>query len=177
MCKKAIRKSFFPVGNIHDYGVVRYGEDLLQTLDIMRRNPKTVFIQDWLYFYRTNSSSLTQSLKLEQYTRDIITVGTVTTQQMLAVHDLCEKDLLAYRGFSIRLFANAVSNIARDRAESKFERALFREMRKSVHYRDFLCGGPYDRSFLGKKRIVWFMFRHRMYAPLLWLFKIFKKRK
>ena len=170
LCLKAIKREFVCSNDSIKYKDVRYGEDLLQTLDIISRVPKTVIIPDVLYFYRTNMQSLTQSLRIEQYARDIVFVRKFVYDIITHEQILNPKELRDYRGVAIRLMAEGVANISRCKISQSQKNKLFNDIKRSEYFKTFLDDSDYEASCLGNKRIVWFLFQKNLYFVIGWLF-------
>ncbi|MBR6632980.1 MAG: glycosyltransferase family 2 protein [Clostridia bacterium] len=71
LCRKAVKTDmlFCEIGD-HIKGI-QMGEDFLQSLEIYKRNPRTLIIPDLLYRYRINPDSMTQTFKLKRFTDEL----------------------------------------------------------------------------------------------------------
>lgn len=67
LCRKAIRLAAIPTTDYSAYHHIRLGEDLLQTLDILKQVKTIAFISDHLYNYRVNENSMTESINYENF--------------------------------------------------------------------------------------------------------------
>ena len=168
VCIKAVRKEYYPT-ELAGFKNVRYGEDLLQTIEILKHNPRTVFISEVLYYYRTNLQSLTHSLKVEQYALDIVMVRNEVYELLKNENIYNVEDYYRYRGICIRLLANGVANIARCKCSYKIKTKLFKSMKDCSYYRDFLLAEKFDTSFLGNRLIIWWFFKHGLYFLIVFI--------
>ena len=71
LCRKAVRTEmlFFESGD--HIKSIQMGEDLLQSLEIYRQNPRTLIVSDLLYRYRMNSGSITHTFNLKRFTDEL----------------------------------------------------------------------------------------------------------
>lgn len=179
LCKKAIKKEFVNLNDYSNVKNVRYGEDLLQTIDIIAQNPKTVFIQDVLYYYRTNIKSLTQSIRIERYAFDIVFVRNAVYNLLIQENILTTEELYHYRNVAIKLLVNALVNISLSNFPISKKIESFELIKDSNYYKTFLNRGKYEKRCLGNKRIVWFLFRKKLYRMIVFIltFNRLLKRK
>ena len=72
LCRKAVKTEmlFFEIEN--DIKSIQMGEDLLQSIEIYKQNPRTLIIPDILYRYRTNPESITQVFRLKLFTDELL---------------------------------------------------------------------------------------------------------
>ncbi len=104
--RKAIRLKAIPMKDYSEYYHIRLGEDLLQTLDIMRQVKTIGFITEHLYNYRVNSESMTESINYEKFDFDY-------TVSKSLLKFLCDNDvhtddswILQWKIFSERLYSD-----------------------------------------------------------------------
>lgn len=67
LCRKAIRCDLLPIRDYTDFYHVRRGEDLVQSVCAYEKCQKAVFVNDVLYNYTVNPTSITQSITYETY--------------------------------------------------------------------------------------------------------------
>ena len=100
LCIKAVSKKIISIEDYYKFSSIRRGEDLLQTLDIIKRVNKTVVIPKALYNYRQNLNSVTNTINYNNFYVDF----TVRENVLLFIKEskvFNEKDLLEYRNFCI----------------------------------------------------------------------------
>ena len=168
LCTKAFRRQLIRPQSYDWLEDVRYGEDLLQLLDILSQNPKTLMIRDELYYYRTNPKSLTHSLRTEQYALDIVRVRAHVWQYLLKEERLNEEEWFQYKGHAIRILTSGISNILHVRCPLSQKVALLRKIQETSYYKEFLAVGKYNKTVLGNKRVLWFLFKRSFYR-MMWI--------
>lgn len=172
VCRKAIKACFLHNMNFIDYLSVRYGEDLLQTLDILSQNPKTVIINDVLYYYRQNPVSITNHILIDRCVVDAIIVRGVVYQWILAHNILNSAEMYDYKGIATKFLSNVVFLVARNQCTFSKKKELFNSIKQSDYYRNFISFGKKNYSRLGKKAIPWFLFKISCYRILCWIFAL-----
>lgn len=170
LCIKAVEKRFIRTNICTKFNEVRYGEDLLQTIDIIKQNPKTVVIEDVLYYYRTNMNSMTQSIRLERYAFDIMFVRNAAYECLTEECMLDANEIYNYRGRSIDMLVGGIASISRYKCEFTKKKKIFDEIKQSPYYKNFLCTDKYNRKCLGRRYIIWFLFQKNFYKILEWLY-------
>ena len=172
MCIKAVKRGFLRSDGYSALKNIRYGEDLLQTIDIIRQNPKTVIIGDVLYHYRTNPNSVTWTLDLKRYASDIIFVRNAVYECLKNEVCLTEDEICRFRGVSIRILCEGIANIAQSGCGFSEKRSLIKHLKENAYYKNFLLGGKYDKNRLGNKRPVWFLFKNGFLITLICIFSL-----
>lgn len=170
LCIKAIRRNYF---NDIDYSKlkdVRHAEDLLQTLSIIKQNPKTVIIDDVLYFYRTNINSITYSTNVEQNVSDLITVRNIVYEYLLKENVFDELELYEYKGIATKILVSGICNLAQADCSYAQKKRLFTKIKQSKYYIDYINSDKINISQLGNKKIPWFLFKFGLYRLLTMLF-------
>ena len=171
LCIKAIKRNLFNKTDYAELKQVRYGEDLLQTIDIIKQNPRTVFIDDNLYYYRTNYTSVTHSLRLDRYVSDIILVRETAYRCICVENFFSPEELYEYKGYSIKLLAEGIANIARTDCSLFCKKVFFNYIKGSKYYQEFILHGKFNKNYLGNKRVIWFLFTKKCYLLLTLCFK------
>lgn len=172
LCIKSVKREFLRLDGYSALKDVRYGEDLLQTIDIIRQNPKTVIIEDVLYHYRTNPNSVTRTLNLKRYVSDIIFVRNTAYECLKNEGYLTGDEMYRFRGISVKLLCEGVSNIAQSGCGFSEKLKLIRGLKNNTYYKDFILGGKYDKSCLGNKRPVWFLFKNGFLVTIISIFSL-----
>jgi len=168
MCIKAVKRNLIVDGEYE--ADVRYGEDLLQTLSIIKRVAKTVIIPKTLYHYRKRPDSITRSLRLDRYSADIVSVRNTVYRFLKDADVLNDDEMAQYKSIAARILMEGVSNIARAECEFRLKRELLEGIRKNEYCQELMSAGICYRKALGNKRIVWALFRKKMYYLISLLF-------
>lgn len=177
LCIKAVKREFLRSDGYSAMKEVRYGEDLLQTIDIIRQNPKTVVIGDVLYHYRQNTNSVTRALNLERYASDIIFVRSTAYECLKNEGYLTDDEMYRFRGISIKLLCEGVSNIAQSGCNFSKKLKLIKGLKNNTYYKDFILGGKYDEGCLGNKRPAWLLFKNGFLMTLICIFSLKRRLK
>ena len=171
MWRKAIKKDLCDSDTYLNFKEVKYGEDLLQTLEIIRHNPKTVIINDVLYHYRLNYNSVTRSIDLDRYSKDTITVIS-SVYEFLKTEGFSEESLSDYRNKAIYNFCGALSEIAQNKCDFGKKIRIIKQFKDNNIYKDFLNKGKCNKHYLGKKYYIWILFQWNMYFLLVALLSL-----
>lgn len=167
---KAIKKEFLQGTEYSNYSFVRYGEDLLQGLDVIKQNPKTVIIHDVLYGYRMNPDSVSNQLQIGRYVEDHLLVRKKVYETIMDENFYDNKDWIKHRTQEIELISDVIGNIAVQIIPFKEKKIFFEEIRKSELWNVLICCGPYLKEQLSLlKRFKHFLFVHRLYRVLVLL--------
>ena len=155
--RKVVKTSLLQELNYDNYYHIKHGEDLLQSLDILRLCDRIAFLKDVLYNYRYNPASVTNVLKFEDFTVDN-TVREATLSFLKEQNVFTHRDFEDYRGYCIRLMAEKIYILCRYPIERTKKVALLDNLKESVYYTDFLQKGAYNYKRVGKH---------------LWLYQLF----
>ena len=170
LCTKVVRRKFLLDRAISSSASFWHGEDLVQTLDIIKQNPKTLLIQDSLYYYRMNPASMTMSIDIYKYTEDIIKVRETVLNFLLSEEVFTEVDFYEYRGVAIALLTNGIATVARQDVKLKEKIKCLKKIMKTNYYLSFINKGKYNKDYLGNKHIVWWLYQHGLYQAINILF-------
>ena len=128
MCIKCIRRSAFDEMDYSRYFHIRRGEDLLQTIDALNNCEKVVFVPDVLYKYRMNLSSVTHSIRFDNYRMDYMVRERVL--EFLSENMIFnEEDYSKYRTHCISLLVDELALISLFDVSSKKKIQLFKEIK------------------------------------------------
>ncbi len=168
LCRKAVRMEMIPDTDYSKYYHIRLGEDLLQTLDVLRCVHSVVFITDHLYNYRVNSQSMTESIDYHKFDFDY-----TVARKLVAF--LREKDVHTQDGW-VAQWKTLAEHVYVDVMKLLFsehkwrqKREWLRKMRDSSYICDeLLVNAPYE-LLLRNQRVVLRFFHRRCYLAL-WLY-------
>lgn len=153
MWRKAIRRDLIAGKSHEEYYQVVYGEDLIQSLDVLLSSSKTLFLPDRLYNYILNPEGLTSSIAADNYHPDY-TVREAVLRTVEQNHLFDERQLQEYRGYCMRLLFEQLRRISRFDASRDIKKKLVREVQESDYVRSFLMNQPYDKKYLGKRDLI-----------------------
>lgn len=169
LCIKAIRRRFISSVTSCNAAYVRYGEDLLQTLEVIDKSPKVVFTNEVLYFYRENNDSLTRKPNYEKNAKDSMIVGQVITNYVIKNEVYSSIEFEQYRGKYIYLTIDKVYALARANISYKEKISYYKDIKATEYYKGFLSDNNYDKKQLGNKLFLWYLFKKNMYALLIFI--------
>lgn len=157
LCRKAVRRSLIPDIDYSQYYHISLGEDLLQTVDILRHVKSISFITDCLYNYRMNSLSMTHSITYEKYRVDSTVREKVL--EFLSESDIFnDADYREYRTYCVKLLIGEIIRIGMFDTESSNKKKLYNEIRENPYYSSFVLKGDIDRKSLGKNVRIYDLF-------------------
>lgn len=172
LCRKAVRHDLLNNADFSSYYHIQHAEDLLQSLDIFKAAQKVLFLPNRLYHYRTNTTSITHSIRYEKYTVDF-----TVRQKVLAFlkdENVWQKeDFAAYRAYCISLLVSEVRLIARFPVKFQKKKELLEQIRASEYYRNFLNADEYKGNKNGSltNSFLFSLFRNKQYRMLIALEK------
>ena len=172
LCLKAIRREKITVLDYGEYTQIRHGEDLLQTIRIASHCNSAILTSDVLYFYRTNPMSISNAGKAEKRLWDSLLVRENVYQTLLQLNVFSEEDFYSYKGYCISIFMDSVLGVLQT-LKHKEVVEIFKQVQKNKYYEEFLSKGEADTSVLGKKKILWSLFRKRRFGLLRLVVKSF----
>ena len=110
LCRKVIAKKAFLTTDYVAYTDLRYGEDLIQSLDYYRSVGSVYFTQDVLYRYHINPDSMTHSVDFYSYPIDS-TVRRLTWEFVNAENVWSEEELNEYAQFLLDLLEKKIISL------------------------------------------------------------------
>ena len=165
LCIKCIRRELAAGKSMAEYGRLYMGEDLLQSLIILKDCKKASFIPDILYNYTLHSDSLTRNknrfqivpfFEIREKCLDIFTGNDLLNDEGLATFFSCIVKYIASYVVDITL-----SNLSKEDKESKYE-----EIRNHPFYAEHLndVDCPGDVPFI--KRRIYSLFKKNKYGAM-----------
>lgn len=139
VCRKAIRCCLFEGIDLRDFFQIHYGEDLLQTVPLLKACSKAVFISDILYNYTVNPQSATQSIRLKNYKVNS-TVRSYVWDFLEAENVFAITDWVKYRKYCCKLLCSELLEIANFRGSYQELSAIFEDVRNDAYYSKIITG-------------------------------------
>ena len=176
MCCKTVHKSLITDLDYGKYYNIAYGEDLLQSLDILRKTDSICFLKTPLYNYNMNPYSAIHNRKYENYKVDF-TVEESVLNLLKEENCFTVGDYDEYRNYCIENFVKTLLMIARFDTCRKNKIRLYREMKATGYYQDFLSVGLCNTGVsIGRKNKIFFkLFKYGQYRMMLLIVQIFDK--
>lgn len=170
VCCKVIGRSFLNETSNMDVASVRYGEDLIKVLEIIKQNPKTLIVEDILYCYRLNTSSVTGTLDICRYVKDHIAVRSSVYSSICDFGGYDYTDFIEYRTYEVKLLMGVVGAISMQKLPQKKKIKLLKELYNSDYYHNVINTGIIDaHHLLRNDKIKWCLFSKGAFYPLIWL--------
>lgn len=128
LCRKAIAKKAFATADYRAYSDLRYGEDLIQSLDYYRSVESVFFTQSIFYRYHVNPESMTHTIDFYSYPIDS-TVRRLTWEFVVAENVWSDKELNDYAQFLLdllekKLVSLCIFNVPFTEKAKVFDRVL-----------------------------------------------------
>ena len=143
MCLKAFKRELIPNFDDASYFKVRYGEDLIQSVDILNRANTVLFVPDILYNYRVNLQSVSHNLRNRIYYPG--------NDARLFVYDFLNRekiflpeDWAEYGRFCSTLFFGKFVEIFNLNLTIREKISLLKQERNSRYYKDFIINFKAD---------------------------------
>ena len=159
LCRKAIAKKVFSTSDYKAYTDLRYGEDLIQSLDYYRGVKSVYFTREILYRYHFNPASMTRTIDLRSYPIDS-TVRRLTWEFVVAENVWTQDELNDYARFLLELLENKLVALSCFRAPYQDKAEIFDAVLSDPFYAMLL-----DRK-LAHSRIITLL-QKRQYRSLI----------
>ena len=173
LCRKAFRASFYRGLDFSDVLHIQYAEDLLQSIELLKKVEKVVFLPDILYNYRLNTMSITQTINHEKYSVDF----TVRERVLGAINEaqcFTEEDYAEYRAYSIWRLIDELETICSFNVRYSKKKALFIQLAQAPYCREFITRGRFDRNIVGKKVVLYDLFKAKRYMMVIGCAAVFR---
>lgn len=166
LCRKAVRTEMLFFELDEHIKEIQMGEDLIQSLEIYKQNPRALIVPDLLYRYRVNSSSITQTFKLKRFT-DELSYRDYTVKQIKDLNIWNENDFDRYLHKSILSLQWMIRHILHNSLSVKDTRNYL----KQVYDHSFVQTHCLDR--ISKQSSIWLRaFSKRRFRTLCILYKL-----
>jgi glycosyltransferase involved in cell wall biosynthesis len=163
MWSKAFKKNLIPSKNDEIFKKIRHGEDLVQTIEIIDKSDRVLFVPDFFYNYRMNMDSISYNLSSKFYIPD-------NPVRFFVYNFLKEKNLFSqedwaeYGKFCALLFLENLIKISCLDTSKKEKIHIFEQEYKSEYYSNFI-----EKYKIGVfvKDIFLNLFKWKMFSLLL----------
>ena len=172
---KCARAALFSNLDFSEYYYIKHGEDLLQSLELLRTCCSAEFIDDSLYIYRFRANSIVNTQKTVLEAVDL----TVRKKALAFIEEeglFTESDINDYRDKCIELFVDRIWTISSLSISDREKKDLFRTIRSDDYYTSFISKGISEKSSLNrKKRMIFKLFMSNMDDLVLHINKLYQK--
>lgn len=173
LCLKCIKRDAFETIDYTKYYSIKYGEDLLQSVDILKNCSNGIFIDEALYNYTYNPSSIMSSR-----TAYVICNPNYTVREY--VFDLLQRekifsydDLQVYKNYCVLLMSNQILNISKLKVKYSDKIKAFESIKNSRYYKEFISVGDYKIDSRAK-RFLYELFKSGRYRLLVFIVRLLK---
>lgn len=171
LCRKAVKADLFTGQDYSRFYKIKYGEDLLQSIELLNNANKVLMIDQLLYNYRMNPQSMVHTIDYSKHRVDF-TVRETILEFLEKSKTFTKEDFKEYRSCSLRFLAEEIWDISISTVDNKTKKRLFTEMSHSKYYRAFLENGEYYKKKIGKKYFCVQLLGKRRYYLLMTLCKL-----
>lgn len=180
--RKIVKRNLIEKEKYEQFYSVFHGEDLIQTLEILKNCNKFVILPDAFYNYRRNDASLTKNINVSNFTIDFTVEKTVFD---FAVKENIfgktqKKDLEKLRCLDINSMAYiTIFQIAKLDTSNKEKKRLFKELNNNEFFNKYLnTGKPVDYSDFDKGHERYYkLFIKKRYNTLIFLGNLSRLKK
>ena len=177
LCIKCFKKSVYDGVDFSNFYNISIAEDLLQTIHLIVGCKKIVVIPDVLYKYTDNPTSMTNSIDWNKEEISFL-VREQVLDLMQRYANYNDTEIIKHRTSSVLFLIDTVLSIIQSDASYKRKKTLFQNIHSSTYYQTFLCGKIDKKRISFSKRIIFKLFKCKMYWVILLLsrcYKLFKK--
>ena len=155
--RKAVRRELLSA-DFSKYYHVSMGEDLLQSIEILKNSKSVAFTTENLYNYRINLSSITRTVNINNYIDDF-TVRASVLDFLRNENVWSESDYQEYKDYCLKLFAIEIMRVAGFDVKRSQKKQIFSKIREQEYYKEFLSTGTYSKKAVGWKHVLVDAFR------------------
>ena len=166
VCRKATKREFIDNIDFTAFHDVRFGEDLIESLEIYANASEFLFVPEILYKYRMNGGSVTHSADIKSNNYNF-TAREETFKLIERLGCFNEQQMENYRGYCVKLLTEALIRIANFEASNKEKIKIFRSIKRTVYYQNRISRKKFCRKKVGKKIVFYGMFRMNMYGSII----------
>lgn len=148
VCFKTVSRRLIQPRDYSRYSALRYGEDLIQSLDYYRAAKRTCFSQNVLYRYYLNSASVTRSVDFYSYPIDS-TVRRITWEFVAENNIWNEQELNEYAQFLLDMLHRKIVSLCRFNVPGKEKIKVFDKIQQDEFYA-MLLNKPLRQSIIIK---------------------------
>ena len=176
VCAKALRFSLLQDNDYIKYSDVRYGEDLVQSLDYYKNSKKVFFYNGSLYNYTVNPQSITQTIISKPYSVDF-RVRQLVMEFLISENVFNEQEWNEYRMYCMWLISDMLRTICLLDVSLYKKNKLIKEMRTSDYYCRYLQNKAYNALSDWWSSITYPLFYKNHILTILVLGSVYKKMR
>ena len=173
LCTKAVKATVFDTP-LHNSAMPRIslGGDLVQSLTVFRNSNSIAFIDDVLYEYRYNPSSITHTISCNAYIKSL-NVRKMVFDFLEQEQCLTAQDFEDFRQMCVEKHVDEIFRICAFNLPIKDKLYMMRELGNTQFFREFLRQGkPYKLSY--KRRVIYTLHRMKWHYAVLICARIYR---
>lgn len=157
-CLKCAKSSLYTNNDYTQYYHISQGEDALQSLELLSNCNTAEFIDDELYIYRQRPGSICNPIQPTDYKLDL-TVRKKCLQFVREQNCFTEEDMNQYRDKYISFYIDQIIRISSINMSMEKKKEALNRLREDEYYTEFLSKGITDKKKVGKKILIWYLFK------------------
>lgn len=178
MCRKIFKASVFSDKKFQTRKSIVHGEDLLRSLPLIKKVNRVSILKEDLYYYRQNPNSVTHSTDNKKLlVNNFCYVGEQVLDFLKNEGMFDKDDYSTHRNIKIKAMVVVLFSITQCCLSNKEKKELFKELRNSNYFLTFLSKQKLLKISNKKDKIVYFLFKLRMYRLIILLNKVYNKCK
>jgi len=173
MCCKAVKRSLLGTMDFSSYYDITQGEDLIHSVEVYKNAKSCVFINDVLYNYRANESSIsnkkeesTDNLKGDFRGRQLI-IDVLRDEKVFE-----EDDFETYRYKCIEQFVGYIIMVAQINEPINKKIIFYKKVSQTKYYNEFLNKSLKKHILSNKVRFVFSLFQKQRYRMINFIVKL-----
>ncbi len=177
LCLKCAKASLFTHDDYSQYYHIQHSEDLLQSLELLKKCQSAEFIDKSLYIYRLRMSSIVNEVPKIKNAIDF-TVREKVIQFVAEERLFTEDDINELRDYYIGLFIDQIKAIGSSNASRREKIEAYHKIRGIAYYTDFISKGIRDGKGIAlKNKLIYYMFKCRLDDLLLLTISTYRKQQ
>ncbi len=173
LCRKAISALLISDMDYRDYYHLSYGEDLLQSITYYKNSKNVYILNESLYNYTFNPDSLTNTISEKNFEVDF-TIRKMVYEFLQKENIFTPNDWKRYRSYCVVLLVERIKIILQLQIDKTKKYSYFEEIYNSDYFQNYIRGQEYERKRLGKKALVYFLFKKKLYLLIIIVYKFYK---
>ena len=165
VCRKAVSVNLLSDTDYSEIFHISHAEDLIQSIWYYGHCKNVYFLNESLYNYTINPSSITQSVTEKNFNVDF-TVRQRVYEFLLSENVFTEEDWMRYRGTCADIITGMVKMIIQFPISNDRKEKYFSDINSSEYFLKYLNKQKYDRNLLGRSCTLYELFKHQIYWPL-----------
>ncbi|HDR7787023.1 glycosyltransferase family 2 protein [Bacillus cereus group sp. Bc252] len=174
VCKAVKRNLLNNIDHSQDYKV-KNGEDLLQSLPLLYKSKRTIYVNYALYNYRTVLSSITNTLNVN-FLKDITVVRGSLLYYLKKLGMDTEDNLKEFYQFYMQLFLNYIFELINSNISKKDKITIITNFQQEQLYKDAMEKIKIS-GFSSEKKILFYLIRKNYYKAIFIYGKVINSLK